>query len=187
MTEPPLLLDTDIVSLSGRTRPPPGLRSWLLQVGIHRLNICYPVITELMRGAHLKQRDDPERAARIMAWVNDILITDFPMPEMNTEVAYVYAQMTSVPCLREMWTVQRGERATRMGHDLMIASVAITHGMPIVTGNVRDYLKIHQLFPLPGVYQPIESQWHVPAETDFFLPRIDEIEDCHDDELLPTL
>lgn len=187
MTEPPLLLDTDIVSLSGRTRPPPGLRSWLIQVGIHRLNICYPVITELMRGAHLKQRDDPGRASRIMAWVNDILTTDFPMPEMNTEVAYVYAEMTSVPWLREMWTVQRGEKATRMGHDLMIAAVAITYGMPIVTGNVRDFLKIHQFFPLPGVYQPMDSRWYVPAEKDCFLPRLDEIEDCHDDDRLPTL
>lgn len=187
MTEPSLLLDTDIVSLSGRTRPPPGLRSWLLRVGIHRLNISYPVITELMRGAHLKQRNDPERASRIMAWVNHILMTDFPMPEMNPEVAYVYAQMTSVPFLREMWTVQRGERASRMGHDLMIAAVAITHGMPIVTGNVRDYLKIQQFFSLPGVYQPMELRWHVPAEKDFFLPRLNEMEECRDDELLPTL
>ncbi|WP_037393067.1 MULTISPECIES: type II toxin-antitoxin system VapC family toxin [Sinorhizobium] len=187
MPEPPLLLDTDIVSLMGRRRSPPGLRTWLLRVGIHRLNISYPVITELMRGAHLRQRDDPEKAARIMAWVNDILSTDFPIPPMSPEVAYIYAQMTSVPCLRPLWTVQRGEKATRMGHDLMIAAVAIAHGLPILTGNIRDYVKIHQFFPLPGVYQPMESRWHVPPETEFFLPRLDEMEGCRDNELLPML
>lgn len=186
MPEPPLLLDTDIVSLMGRTRPPPGLRAWLLRVGIHRLHISYPVITELMRGAHLKQRDDPQRAARIMAWVNEILNTDFPSPEMNTEVAYVYAQMTSVSCLRPMWTVQRGERATRLGHDLMIAAVSITHGLPILTGNTRDYLKIHQTFPLPGLYHPLESHWYVPPEKEFVLPRLDEMEECRE-EMLPML
>jgi len=182
-----LLLDTDIVSLVGRRRPPPGLRPWLLRVGIQRLAISYPTITELMRGAHLKCKDDPEKAARIMAWVSQILDTRFHMPEMTAEVAVIYAHMTCVPGLRHMWTVQRHEKSNRLGHDLMLAAVSIVHRIPIITCNIADFERIDYHFPLPGVFQPMQARWHVRPVSEVLLPPFEAAEEEPDETALPTL
>lgn len=173
MPESMLLMDTDIVSFMGRRNGPPGLRPWLVKVGIERLGISYPVIAELLRGAHLRDHDDPARASDIRYWVKDILATAFPRPEMTPEVAAVYAEMTSVPSLRSMWTIQKDQRSSRMGHDLMIAAVAIAHRLPIMTANVADYARIHDRFPLPGLYHPLEAQWHIRPRFRVSLPRFD--------------
>lgn len=187
MSNSMLLLDTDIVSFMGRRRGPPGLRPWLIKVGIERLGISYPVIAELMRGAHLKRNEDPVRAAEIEFWVKRILATAFPRPEMSLEVAVVYAKMTAVPPLRNMWTIQKNQRSSRLGHDLMIAAVAIAHRLPLMSANVDDYMRIHDYFPLPGLYHPLEAKWHVRPHFRVSLPRFD----CADldpaRELLPVL
>lgn len=173
MPETMLLLDTDIVSFMGRRRGPPGLRPWLLKVGIERLCISYPVIAELLRGAHLRMHDDPVRAEEIRYWVKQILATAFPRPEMSPEVAAVYAEMTVMPCLKPMWMIQKDQRSSRMGHDLMIAAVAIAHRLPIMSANVADFARIHDHFPLPGLYHPLQEQWHVRPRFRVSLPRFD--------------
>ncbi|WP_291163793.1 type II toxin-antitoxin system VapC family toxin [Ensifer sp. SSB1] len=182
-----LLMDTDIVSYMGRKKPPPGLRPWLLQVGIHRLGLSYPVITELMRGAHLRHRDDPERAARITAWVDRIVATDFPVPEMSHAVAATYAHMTSIPALKHLWTIPKGQTSDRLGHDVMIAALAITHQLPIITANVADFLKIHEWCPLPGLYHPLTSRWHVYPPFDVSLPPFDPEQPDPSDGILPKV
>lgn len=173
MPESLLLLDTDIVSLAGRQRPPPGLRPWLLEVGIHRLILSFPTITELLRGAHLKREKDPEKAAQIDEWVRNILALPFPSIPMSPAVADLYAHMTSVPAMKHLWTIQRAQRSNRLGHDLMLASISIAYGLPILTANVSDFLRIHERFPLPGVFQPMQAQWHVPPLVDVPLPPFD--------------
>lgn len=182
-----LLLDTDIVSLMGRQRPPPGLRSWLIRVGTERLGICFPVFTELLRGAYLLQDRDPDRASAIIRWVANITATDFNSPEMGSEVADVYARMTSVPSLRNMWTTHRSEKRNRLGHDLMIAALSITHDAPIITANAKDYVRINEWFPLPGVYHPMQSRWHVAPDHHIPLPPYDEQEAAHSYDALPTV
>lgn len=187
MADNVFLLDTDIVSLFGRPSAPPGLRPWLLKVGIGRLAISYPTITELMRGAHLLRQADPERAEMIVAWVKRILGIHFPSPKMSAQVAEVYAHMTSVPSLRSMWTVQRQQKSNRMGHDLMIAAVAITYRMPIVTANVQDFQKIHAYFRLPGVYHPMAERWYVEPMGPVTLPQLDRSAAEPSHPLLPTI
>jgi predicted nucleic acid-binding protein len=164
------LLDTDIISFIGCRRPPPGLREWLTELGAQRLAISFPSIAELRRGAHLLEETHAEKAAAISYWVDELLRTDFHMLPMTPAVAAVYAKMTSTPCLRSMWTVQRGEKHNRLGHDLMVASVAIAHGAAIMTANARDYLRINELFPLPGVYDPLGRKWHLRPLHDMRLP-----------------
>ncbi|WP_312894091.1 type II toxin-antitoxin system VapC family toxin [Rhizobium laguerreae] len=182
-----LLMDTDIVSYMGRKKPPPGLRPWLLKVGIHRLGLSYPVIAELMRGAHLRQLDDPERAARITVWVDRIVAANFPMPEMSHAAATTYARMTSIPALKHLWTIQKRQKSTRLGHDVMIAALAITYQLPILTVNIPDYLKIHEWCPLPGLYHPLEAHWHVAPPFEVALPPFDRELPDPSDILLPKI
>lgn len=173
-----LILDTDILSLVGRQRPPPGLRSWLLEVGPERLAICFPVVTELLRGVYLLREKDPQRASEIREWISQIMATDFIVPEMSPEVAEMYARMTSMPCLRHMWTAQRHEKRNRLGHDLMIASVSIIHDAPIITANTRDYVLINEWFPLPGVYHPLEQRWHVLPDREMSMPPLPAVDNA---------
>jgi predicted nucleic acid-binding protein len=173
MPDAAFLLDTDIVSLFGRQNAPPGLRPWLLRIGIDRLAISYPTFTELMRGAHIKRKQDPEKAEQIMAWVRRILAASFPAPDMTPEVADVYAHMTAEPSLRNMWTVQREQKSNRLGHDLMLAAVSITHKLPILSANVSDFLRINDSFPLPGLYHPLEGQWRLNPVHQVSMPAID--------------
>lgn len=186
-TEPVLLMDTDIVSLMGRVKAPKGLRPWLLRVGIHRLALCYPVIAELLRGAHLRVKDDPQRALLIANWVDELISMAFPFPEMTADVATVYARMTSVPSLKHMWTVQRDQKNNRLGHDLMISAVAIAHRMPILTANIDDFLEIGEHFPLPGVYHPMKARWFVDPGFEVSLPDFDPNEPDPHEKALPKL
>lgn len=187
MTEQLFLMDTNIVSLMGKTQSPPGLRQWLLDVGVRRLALSYPVIAELLRGAHLLERQNPRKSEEIKAWVGRVLATDFPVLEMTTEVAFIYAKMTAVPELRHMWTVQRHQKQNRLGHDLMIAAVAIAHRVPIVTDNVADFLTIQRIFKLPGLYHPLTSQWHVPAPDEARLPVLRSAHPEPSERILPRL
>lgn len=187
MAEPMLLLDTNVVSLMGRKNPPPGLRPWLLRIGIHRLLISYPVLAELMRGAYLRKYDDPEKAARIFAWVDSILEADFPTSEMSPAAASSYAFMTSIPALKHLWTIQKQQRSSRLGHDVMIAALAVAHRLPILTTNPADYLKINSCYPLPGVYHPLEARWHVDPPVPVPLPRFDRELPDPSDRVLPKM
>lgn len=182
-----LLLDTDILSLLGRPRPPPGLRPWVVNVGFDRLGVSFPVVTELLRGAHLLQDRHPQKAASIEEWVSQILATDFRMPEMTPLVAKIYARMTAVPALRSMWTAQRGAKRNRLGHDLMIASVALAYDAPIITANIRDYLRINDWFPLPGLYQPLEGKWYIYPDWEEHLPLIDPMDGLEQVMPFPSL
>lgn len=165
-----LLMDTNIVSEMGHKAPRPGLRPWLIEIGTSNLAICYPVIAELLRGAHLLAPSNPDRAEEILDWVAEIRQTNFVVLTMNLEVADIYARMTSTPRLKHMWTSDGKSKRNRLGHDLMIAAVSIVHQTPIVTGNLGDFLSIHQSFPLPGVYHPYENLWHVVPPFDVPLP-----------------
>lgn len=182
-----LLMDTDIVSFMGNPNGPPGLRPWLLEVGVQRLALCYPVVAELMRGAFLKVRDNPEKALAIANWANELVATSFHFPPMTMEVAIKYAEMTSIPNLKHMWTVPRDQKSNRLGHDLSIASVSIIHRIPIMSANVDDYLVINEQFPLPGLYHPLKACWFIDPPVNIALPEFDPDAREPDAVRLPTL
>jgi predicted nucleic acid-binding protein len=180
------LLDTDIVSYIGRQRPPPGLREWLTKLGIERLAISFPTIAELRRGAHLLKETYPTKSTAISEWVDEVLATGFQMLQMTPQVAAAYAKMTSTPSLRSMWTVQKRAKQNRLGHDLMLAAVAIGHGAPIMTGNARDYMRVHELFALPGVFDPLLQHWFVAPSEEVELPPW-EFSPCPETVSLPKI
>jgi len=182
-----LLMDTDIVSFMGNSNAPAGLRPWLLEVGVQRLALCYPVIAELMRGANLKVRDNPARAIAIANWAKELIATSFYFPEMTADVAMKYAEMTATPSLKHMWTVHSGQKSNRLGHDLSIAAVSIIHRIPIMSANVHDYLVIDQLFPIPGLYHPLEARWYINPPFPVSLPQFDPDASELDRIALPSL
>lgn len=162
MADPIFLLDTNILSNAGLQRPPPGLRSWMKAIGAKSQALSFPVVAELRRGAHLAARDDPQKAKRLHDWIEDILTVDFRFAELTPEAAGLYAEMTTVGPLRHLYVPNPKQKKEKLGHDLLFAALSITHEMPIASFNVKDFMLIDRYFPLPGVFHPLEGEWHVP-------------------------
>ncbi|WP_153064571.1 type II toxin-antitoxin system VapC family toxin [Agrobacterium sp. LAD9] len=170
MADPIFLMDTNILSNAGLQRPPPGLRSWMKAMGTDSLAISFPVISELRRGAHLASKHDPQKAARLHNWIDDILSVNFQFAELTSKAADLYAEMTTIGPLRHLYTPSPEQKKDKIGHDLLFAALSITHKMPIATFNVKDFILIHRHFALPGVFHPVETQWYVPCK---FMPPAD--------------
>ena len=96
------LLDTDVVSRAGLRNPPPALRPWMRAVGTSSLALCFPVIAELQRGAHLAARNDPGKGERVSVWIDAILSVGFQHAILTPAVAELYARMTTTPGLKKL-------------------------------------------------------------------------------------
>jgi hypothetical protein len=63
--------------------------------------------------------------------------------------------------LHDLWATSPVAKKPTLGQDLSIAAVAIIMGAPIATINVKDFMKIHRFFPLPGLYNPAIDRWFI--------------------------
>jgi hypothetical protein len=70
--------------------------------------------------------------------------------------------MTTVSDLSGFWLDRAKDPRLRFGCDPEIAATAIVHGLPLASTDVTDFMRIHQHFPIPGLYCPIGGRWHVP-------------------------
>jgi toxin FitB len=156
------LLDTNVLSNAGLKVPPPSLQPWMRSVGADSLALCFFVIAELRRGAHLALSKDEGRSTRINKWIDTLLLrNDFRIVDMTLKAADLYAHMTTVGELKNLRISNPNQKKDKLGHDLMIAALSIAHQMPVATSNIRDFLLINRHFKLPGLYDPVKSEWHV--------------------------
>lgn len=168
---PLLLLDTNILSARARVRPPAGLRDWIKEASkTVDFCVCFPVLVEMKRG--LLMAHDQQRAQRIRDAIDDILATDFIYLGTGEGTADTYAEMLSTSALKNFWYVQPHSKHNRISHDLLIAAIAISHNIPIVTCDC-DYQTIDRYFRLPGVYDPMSSKWTIEPASQIQLPLLD--------------
>ncbi|PSJ60414.1 PIN domain nuclease [Mesorhizobium soli] len=130
-------------------------------VGANSLALCFFVIAELRRGAHLAMLKDESKAARLNKWIDKVLSVDFQFADSTPQAADLYAAMTTVSDLNNLRISHPTQKKDKLGHDLMIAALSIAHRMPIATSNIRDFLSINRHFKLPGLFDPVQSEWHV--------------------------
>ncbi|MBB4005780.1 type II toxin-antitoxin system VapC family toxin [Allorhizobium taibaishanense] len=167
---PLLLLDTNILSARARVRPPVGLTEWLKEASdTVDFCVCFPVLVEIKRGALLAL--DPSQAKRIRDAIDAIIRTDFIFLGAGEETAEIYARMLSTKALKNIWYVKPYSKHNRISQDLLIAAIAISHGIPIVTCDC-DYQLIDSFFKLPGVYDPITSKWTIEPAVPIDLPTL---------------
>lgn len=89
----------------------------------------------------------------------------FGIVDLDRHAALFLGQMWAAPALREFLVSDPRSRKIKNGADLAIAAASIAREMVIVTRNVADFLSIHTLFPLPGLFDPFASVWAVvPAK-----------------------
>lgn len=155
------VLDTNVLSQFALKRPCPQVTAWLHEMH-SGLAIPFGAVIEIERGIWDISVRDPTKASELSRWLQSLLESDIPFLGMDSAVARLFAQMTAVPALNNLWVPTLTKKRFRMGQDLSIAATAIVHSIPIASMNVRDFLYIHRFFRLPGLLDPQQGRWLIP-------------------------
>lgn len=123
------LLDTNVLS---EIRKPArsanaGVRAWFAEQRPSELYVCVISILEIELGIARLERKDAAQAARLKEWLERDLLEVFERRLLSVDLAVARsAARMHVPD-------PRPER------DALIAAVALTHGLTVVTRNVSDF------------------------------------------------
>lgn len=121
-----LLIDTNVFILAERQRQALDFSPWQ-----HLGEAFISVVTasELLVGVHRAQSD--AQRTRRTAFVESILAA-IPALSVDMEVARIHASLLA----------QLPGNETVGAHDVWIAATALRHGMPVLTGNLKDFEKL---------------------------------------------
>jgi len=119
------LLDTNVVSELRRPRPHGAVLAWLDSVDDKDLHLSAVTIGELQAGVEITREQDPAKAAEIDAWL-DLVADGYNVLPMDAGAFRSWARLMHT-------------RSDNLIEDAMIAATAKSHGLTVVTQNVRDF------------------------------------------------
>jgi predicted nucleic acid-binding protein len=163
------LLDTDVLSDLRRRRPHPALVTWLQSVPPASLWMSTVTIAEIQCG--ISRVRDQAVASGVQLWLDGMLQDGrFGIVDLDLNAALTLGRMWATPALRDFLVSDPRSRKIKNGADLAIAAVSIARQMVIVTRNIDDFLRIHALFALPGLFNPFDTVWAVETEAPMLPP-----------------
>lgn len=158
------LLDTNVVSDLRRPRPSPEVVGWIERQPPRSLAVSFSTVFEIQYGAELARGQSPEKAVGLERWLEGFVLSGrFRILRPCPVTARIRAKMHATPSLRGFLETRPGASKPPNGEKLAIAAQAIAVGAVVVTMNGRDFGRIHELFPLPGVLDPWSGSWTVAA------------------------
>ncbi|MCB1631974.1 MAG: type II toxin-antitoxin system VapC family toxin [Pseudomonadales bacterium] len=119
------LLDTNIVSELRKPRPHGAVVAWLESVDDARLHLATVTLGEIQAGIELTRERDPHKAEEIEAWLNLI--------------AGVYNLLPMDGPAFRCWARFMHRKSDSLYEDAMIAAVAHTNELTVVTRNTGDF------------------------------------------------
>lgn len=119
------LLDTNVISELRRPRPHPAVVRWLEGVADHDLHLSAVTLGELQAGVEITREQDPEKAAQIESWID--------------QVAQTWNVLSLDGKTFRIWAKLMHRRSEDLLADALIAATAILHHLVVVTRNVRDF------------------------------------------------
>jgi hypothetical protein len=125
------LVDTNVVSqLRRRSRVNARAVAWFGSVEPGQLHVSAVTVFEIAHGIAQLARSEPIEAARLRRWLENAVIAAFSgrILPVDGEVAVRAAELH----------VGR----TRLDADRFIAATALTHGLIVLTRNVRDFTSL---------------------------------------------
>lgn len=120
------LIDTDVLSALVKKRRAPQVEDWLARQRTADLFLSVVSIGEIERGIERQRTANPEFAAALMLWLDQVL--------------GVYADRI-LPfdlAAARRWGVLSAQLGND-GADLQIAATALEHGLTVATRNVSDF------------------------------------------------
>jgi predicted nucleic acid-binding protein len=134
------LLDTNVVSELRRARPHGAVVAWLRTVPDSELYVSAVTIGELQAGIELTREQDPEKAAEIEFWLE--------------QISESYNILVMDARIFRSWARLMHRQPDHTIEDSMIAATAVIHNLIVATRNIRDYrrfgVKTFNPFSTPG-------------------------------------
>ena len=125
-----LLVDSNVLSETGRPRPSPAVTAWFERQRGEDLRVSVLTIGEIVRGIERVGASDARRARALEAWFGSIRsrFTIAPVP-VSEDVSIQWGKATGLLLVRGIVVPDV---------DGLLAATAIVHGWTLVTRNVRD-------------------------------------------------
>lgn len=154
------VLDTNVVSQLIRKKPQTNVVRWMTEMG-SSLAVPFGCVIEIQRGIVMLQERDAARSLELQSWLDCLFVSNISFLPMDADTSKLYAQMTLVPSLKDLWTQSPQAKADKIKQDLAIAASAIVHRAVVATINIKDFLRIDRYFPLPGLFDPALLEWSI--------------------------
>jgi predicted nucleic acid-binding protein len=122
------LLDTNVISELRRARPHGAVVAWIAGVDDGDLHLSAVTIGEIQAGIEITRERDPDKAAEIEGWLEQIAETHNVLP-MDGRAFQAWARLMH-------------RRSDHLIEDAMIAATALVHGLTVVTRNVSDFASL---------------------------------------------
>jgi hypothetical protein len=119
------LLDTNVVSELGKTKPHGAVVAWLETLHVEQILVSAVTMGELQTGVELTRRQDPAKAREIESWLTSV------------EMSFAFVPMDPA-CFREWSRLMAGKPDT-LREDAMIAATAVVHGFNVATRDEKDF------------------------------------------------
>jgi toxin FitB len=119
------LLDTNVVSELRKPRPHGAVVAWFDLVDESNLHLSAVTLGEIQAGIELTRQQDPDKAAEIDRWADQVSVTYNVLP-MDAEVF-------------RQWARFMHRKSDALIEDAMIAATAQVHRLTVVTRNVSDF------------------------------------------------
>jgi len=139
------LVDTDVLSALAKRRRHTNVETWIGRQRDSNLFVSVISIGEIEQGIALQRSKDPNFAAMLTIWLDQILNV------------YVDRVLPFDLASARRW----GQLSAAIGHhgaDLQIAATALEHGLTVVTHNVSDFeptgVSVFDPFSLPPRRKP---------------------------------
>lgn len=120
------LLDTNVISELVRPQPHPDCLGWLKEQPHTSCFLSSITVGEIQRGIEKQRKPRPRRAEKLEFWLEDLLASygDRVLP-FETKAARRWGSLC--------------QTIGNASPDLQIAAIALTHGLTVVTRNVRHF------------------------------------------------
>ena len=119
------LLDTNVISELRKPKPHGAVLQWISNIKNSELFLFAVSIGEIQSGIETTRDQDHLKANQIEKWL-DQLINNFNILPMDT-LAF------------RIWSKLIAKESTTVNEDGMIAAIAISNNLTVVTRNVKDF------------------------------------------------